>query len=183
MQPLQLTLLGVNEVRSERVEAGLNLGAPRVMSSELTREGRLQGPPGQLQILVAEDDPRTQRLLVALLDFVGLTAVIARDGSEALEAWRSARWDLILMDVRMPLIDGCALTGIIRRTEVSEGLDRVPIVAITAGAAKADQEACLAAGMDAVVSKPFAAKTLFEVIERYCGALAVPSRQSLGVIH
>jgi len=154
-----------------------------VMSSELTSEGRLKGPAGQLQILVAEDDPRTQRLLVALLDFVGLTAVIARDGSEALEAWRGARWDLILMDVRMPLIDGHALTGIIRRTEASEGLDRVPIVAITAGASEADRQACRAAGMDAVISKPFAAKTLFEVLERYCGGISVSGHQRLGAIH
>ena len=56
-----------------------------MMSFELAPEGRLKGPAGQRQILVADDDPRTQRLLIALLDFVGLTAVIARDGSEALE--------------------------------------------------------------------------------------------------
>ncbi|WP_300575099.1 response regulator [Phenylobacterium sp.] len=153
------------------------------MSSELAPEGRLKGPAGQLQILVAEDDPRTQRLLIALLDFVGLTAVIARDGSEALEAWRSAHWDLILMDVRMPLIDGHALTGIIRRTEASQGLGRVPIVAITAGASEADQQACLAAGMDAVISKPFAAKVLFEAIERYLGGIPVPGQPPFGVTH
>jgi len=154
-----------------------------MMSSELAPEGRLKGPAGQLQILVAEDDPRTQRLLIALLDFVGLTAVIARDGSEALEAWRGARWDLILMDVRMPLIDGHALTGIIRRTEASEGLGRVPIVAITAGGGEADRQACLAAGMDAAISKPFAAKTLFETIERYLGGISVPGHPPLGAIH
>ncbi len=152
-------------------------------SPELSPEGRLKGPAGQLQILVADDDPRTQRLLTALLDFVGLTAVIARDGSEALEAWRGARWDLILMDVRMPLIDGHALTGIIRRTEASEGLGRVPIVAITAGAGEAEQQACLAAGMDAVIGKPFAAKALFEVIDRYCGRISVSSHQPIGAIH
>lgn len=152
-------------------------------SSELSPEGRLKGPAGQLQILVADDDPRTQRLLIALLDFVGLTAVIARNGSEALEAWRGARWDLILMDVRMPLIDGHALTGIIRRTEACEGLGRVPIVAITAGAGEADQQACLAAGMDAVISKPFAAKALFEVIDGYFGGISVSGRQPLGAIH
>ncbi len=154
-----------------------------MMSPELAPEGRLKGPAGQLQILVAEDDPRTQRLLVALLDFVGLTAVIARNGSEALEAWRGARWDLILMDVRMPLIDGHALTGIIRRTEASEGLGRVPIVAITAGGGEADRQACLAAGMDAAISKPFAPKTLFETIERYLGGISVPGHPPLGAIH
>ncbi|MDO8408871.1 MAG: response regulator [Phenylobacterium sp.] len=153
------------------------------MSSELAAGGRAKGPAGQVQILVAEDDPRTQRLLIALLDFVGLTPVIARDGSEALEAWRGSRWDLILMDVKMPLIDGLALTGIIRRTEASLGLGRVPIVAITAGAGEADQQACLAAGMDAVISKPFAAKALFETIEHYCGGISAPGHQRFGAIH
>ena len=107
---------------------------------------RTDGAEGPLRVLVADDDLRSQRLLAALLDFAGACPVIASDGSEALEAWRQARWDLILMDVKMPFLDGLALTRIIRHAEKTEPRERTAILGVTACATWQDQKACLAAG-------------------------------------
>lgn len=143
---------------------------------------RIAGPEGPLRVLVADDDAKTQRLLVALLDFAGAYPVIARDGSEAFEAWRQSRWDLILMDVKMPLIDGLELTRIIRNAEKTEPRERTAILGVTACATWQDKKACLSAGMDEVISKPFSARQLFEAMEKLCGDVIRPGGP-LGLLH
>ncbi|WP_375268761.1 response regulator [Phenylobacterium sp.] len=143
---------------------------------------RTDGAEGPLRVLVADDDLRSQRLLAALLDFAGACPVIASDGSEALEAWRQARWDLILMDVKMPFLDGLALTRIIRHAEKTEPRERTAILGVTACATWQDQKACLAAGMDAVISKPFSARQLFEAMEQLCGDVIRPGGPR-GLVH
>ena len=123
------------------------------------------GAPRSLRILVAEDNEFNQDVVASLLKKRGHLAVIAGNGNAALAAWEREPFDLILMDVQMPDMDGFAATEAIRAKEKARG-DHVPIIALTAHAMKGDRERCLAAGMDAYVSKPIRAAELFEAIGR-----------------
>ena len=107
----------------------------------------------RLQILLAEDNPLNQRLAVLLLERWGHEVALAQDGFEAVTLFGQRDWDLVLMDMQMPNMDGVAATRAIRATE-TDGR-RTPIVAMTANAMNADRELCLEAGMDAFLSKPF----------------------------
>ena len=107
----------------------------------------------QLKILVAEDSLPNQKLAIGLLKRWGHTADIVENGRQAVEAWRDRPFDLILMDVEMPELDGLAATRQIRNEERATGR-HVPIVAMTAKAMAGDREACLHAGMDGYISKP-----------------------------
>jgi CheY-like chemotaxis protein len=103
-----------------------------------------------------------------LLEKGGHTVVVAGNGKEALAALdeaRSGRFDMILMDVQMPEMDGFEATRIIRTRETSSG-GHLPIIAMTAHAMKGDEQRCLAAGMDAYVSKPIQVEQLFSAIDR-----------------
>jgi CheY-like chemotaxis protein len=122
-------------------------------------------PERPLRILLAEDSPINQRLAVGLLERRGHSVAVANDGREALEAFRKEHFDLILMDVQMPEMDGFEATEAIRFSD-HDNAD-VPIVAMTAHAMKGDRERCLNSGMDAYISKPIRAQTLFETIRRH----------------
>ena len=119
-----------------------------------------------LRILVAEDNLVNQRLIVRLLEKRGHCVVIAGNGKETLAALEKDSFDLILMDVQMPEMDGFEATAAIRRKEKSSGLHQF-IVALTAHAMKGDHERCLAAGMDGYLSKPIRPQELDEVLSRY----------------
>jgi len=116
------------------------------------------------RVLVAEDNPVNQTLARRLLEKRGFDVSVAQDGRAALAALHEQRFDLLFMDVQMPDMDGLEATAAIRRQEELTG-DHVPIVAMTAHALKGDQERCLAAGMDAYVSKPIRQDELYAVIE------------------
>jgi CheY-like chemotaxis protein len=107
----------------------------------------------KLRILVAEDNPINQHLAMRLLQGEGHTVEIAPNGREAVRWHTKAEFDLILMDVQMPEMDGFEATREIRAAERASG-EHIPIIAMTAHAMKGDQERCLAAGMDFYVSKP-----------------------------
>jgi two-component system sensor histidine kinase/response regulator len=116
-------------------------------------------------VLLVEDNPVNQKLAVALLEKRGFAVTTAGNGKVALAALEREPFDLVLMDVQMPEMDGLEATSAIREGEKSTGR-HVPIIAMTAHALKGDQERCLAAGMDAYVSKPIRTSELFETIER-----------------
>lgn len=118
------------------------------------------------RILLAEDNLVNQKLAVHLLEKWGHTVVAVHNGQEALTAISHTDFDLVLMDVQMPGMDGFAATAAIRASEQARGT-HVPIVALTANAMQGDRERCLAAGMDAYVSKPLQAEELFAVIETF----------------
>ena len=128
------------------------------------------GHPGEvgtrsLQVLVAEDNVVNQQVAVGLLKRAGHRAVVANNGREALALLASEPFDLVLMDVQMPELDGLETTATIRKGELSTGR-HIPIVAVTAHALKGDAERCLAAGMDAYVAKPLQATELLAAIRR-----------------
>jgi CheY-like chemotaxis protein len=141
------------------------------------------GPPGDfgpttmpaplgrsLRVLVVEDDPVQALVLLTFLDRLGVSALHVRDGAHALAAAQADDFALVLMDYLMPDVDGIEATRMIRAWEESTGRPRLPIVAVTASAMKDECETYLAAGMDEVLVKPFAARELREVLVRHLSA-------------
>jgi signal transduction histidine kinase/DNA-binding response OmpR family regulator/integral membrane sensor domain MASE1 len=116
------------------------------------------------KILLAEDNRVNRVLALKLLEKAGYSVSTAEDGRAALQAFESGSFDLILMDVQMPGMDGFEATAAIRQRERLTGA-HIPIVAMTAHAMKGDHERCIAAGMDAYLTKPVSGKTLVETIE------------------
>jgi two-component system, sensor histidine kinase and response regulator len=133
-----------------------------------------------LRVLVAEDNVVNQEVAVGLLSRAGHSVIVANNGREALALLEREHFDLVLMDVQMPEMDGLEATAAIRDREKSTGL-HVPIVAVTAHAMKGDAERCLAAGMDAYVTKPLQAKELLAVI-RGTRRRKVPGRATRGTV-
>jgi two-component system, sensor histidine kinase and response regulator len=127
-------------------------------------------------VLVAEDTPTIQTVLRYYLERAGLTVEVAENGRAAVERALASEFDVILMDMQMPEMDGFEATGEIRKREVRTGL-HVPIVALTAHAMKGDRERCLEAGMDGYLSKPIRAQELYELLENYI-ALRASSLQA-----
>jgi len=119
-----------------------------------------------LRVLVAEDNAVNQKLVARLLEKRGHFVKIVENGREALESLEQESYDLILMDVQMPEMDGFEATGELRRLEKQSGR-HTPVIALTAHAMKGDRERCLAAGMDGYLSKPIRAPELDELLEKY----------------
>ena len=120
----------------------------------------------RLTILLVDDVEINRELAKVILTKQGHQVLLANDGQEALEQARKGGFDLILMDIQMPVMDGFEATNEIRAFELAHNLQPVPIVAMTAYALQGDKERCLAAGMDAYLSKPIKEDDLLAVIER-----------------
>jgi len=116
------------------------------------------------RVLVAEDNAVNQLVLKTLLAQAGIEPTIVGDGQAAIEAWRTGPFDLVLMDVQMPVLDGVSATRAIRAAEAAEGCARTPILAITADAMQHQITLHLAAGFDGHVAKPIDAGRLYEAI-------------------
>jgi CheY-like chemotaxis protein len=119
---------------------------------------------GRLHVLVAEDNVINQRYALDVLENQGYSAVVVGNGREALVALERESFDLVLMDVQMPEMDGFEATSSIRARERFTG-KRIPIIAMTAHAMAGDRDKCLASGMDAYVPKPIRSKDLFSIID------------------
>jgi CheY-like chemotaxis protein len=140
----------------------LPVASAAALSAALARPGRSMGrPAGQspiagahLRILVAEDNTMNQRLIQELLRRAGHRVKLVGDGRAALDQLALEHFDLVLMDVQMPGMDGIEAVKLLRAREVG-GSRRVPVVALTAQAMNGDAERCLEAGMDSYITKPF----------------------------
>jgi CheY-like chemotaxis protein len=117
----------------------------------------------KLHLLLAEDNLVNRKVALAMLQRAGHTVSVATTGKEAVRLAQNERFDLILMDIQMPEMDGLEAAQIIRQSKTAAG---VPIIAITAHALKGDSERFLAAGMDGYIAKPFQQEELFEAVER-----------------
>ncbi len=115
-------------------------------------------------ILLAEDNAVNQAVAVGMLETLGITVSVARNGVEAVEYAKQSEFDAILMDCQMPDLDGFAATAVIRDHEARTQRPPAPIIAVTANALKGDREKCLAAGMDDYLSKPFTIEQLHAVL-------------------
>jgi PAS domain S-box-containing protein len=123
--------------------------------------------PGQpLRILVAEDNPTNQIVARGLISRLGHEVTIVENGQEAVDACASHCFDLILMDIQMPVLDGYSAASFIRRNSAETGR-KVPIVAVTAFALSEERDRCLEAGMDAYLAKPITSAALRELLDRF----------------
>ncbi len=119
-----------------------------------------------LRILLAEDNPTNQKLATRLLEKRNHTVIVANNGKEALDALGKENFDLVLMDMQMPEMDGFEATSILREQEKSTGRHQ-PVVAMTALAMNGDRERCIGIGMDGYISKPIRPQELDEILDRY----------------
>jgi PAS domain S-box-containing protein len=152
--------------QSELLEAichVLNAERP-VQAAPLVTRHTLREAKTRARVLLAEDNAVNRTFAVRLLEKRGFEVVVAENGRAALAALEGESFDLVLMDVQMPDMDGFQATAAIRAKEQSGG-PHIPIIALTAHAMKGDEENCLAAGMDAYVSKPIKSSELFHKID------------------
>lgn len=145
---------------------------PERRESILQPAQAVPGPSARpLRILLAEDNPVNQLVATRLLERQGHTVTVVGDGRNALEILERERFDVVLMDVQMPDVDGLEAVGEIRRREALTGM-HIPVIALTAHAMKGDSERCRAAGMDAYLSKPIQLAELRRVLDEICAPLA-----------
>jgi len=158
------------EQRVHQAAEAYSVGGVKTAASELPVRGN---------VLVVEDDVTNQKVLRAIFDTLGVAAVVAEDGKKAIEHIdRGAHFDLILMDIQMPVMDGFAATERIRQRERERGEPRRPIIALTADAYAEDRERCLRAGMDDFLAKPLDLDALVRLL-RYWLTPRLPARQSV----
>ena len=143
----------------------LGKGEPAARQAQLVTRHLLGEGRNRLRVLVVEDSAVNQLFAKRLVEKQGHSAVLVASGREALEALERGTFDLVLMDVQMPDVDGLEAAAAIRQRERHTGA-HLPIIAMTAGAMQGDKERCLEAGMDAYVSKPVNVNELFTAIER-----------------
>jgi len=124
-----------------------------------------QSPPSSLRVLLAEDNAVNQKLMIHLLKKRGYAVSLAVNGTQVLELLKQQTFDLVLMDIQMPVMEGFEATRLIRQEELVTGR-HMPIIALTAHAMKGDRERCLEAGMDDYLTKPIQRKELFDAIDR-----------------
>jgi PAS domain S-box-containing protein len=136
--------------------------SPAAVPAAAVGDGVAGGRP--LRILAAEDHPTNRVVLEALLQRVGADVVLVANGREAVEAWDGGRFDVVLMDIQMPELDGICATLEIRALERSRGRPRTPILAVTANVMTDQVEAYIAAGMDGHVAKPIDPRKMFAAI-------------------
>ncbi len=141
------------------------IGMVQQNSLPLSPMQKVQLPP--LKILLAEDGKTNQMMAVGLLTKWGHRVDVAENGSDAIDRWKSDSYDVILMDVQMPVLDGLEATRRIRKLETGHGW-RTPIIAMTAHAMKGDRQRCLDAGMDDYVSKPVRKLELLRCLHHLC---------------
>jgi len=145
-----LSVLGMDQQKSE--------------SAKLLTRHTLSQTRRRLHVLLAEDNTINRTLVVRLLSKRGHSVVVALNGKQAVSAHERQAFDLVLMDIQMPEMDGFEATAAIRQKEKAMG-KHIPIIALTAHAMKGDRERCLAGGMDGYVSKPVQAEELIQAVE------------------
>ena len=121
----------------------------------------------QARILVAEDNPTNQQVALSILKHLGLRADAVANGADALEALGTHTYDLVLMDVQMPVMDGIEATRRIRSAESAAGKPRLPVIAMTANAMLGDRSKCLEAGMDDYLSKPVSPQMFATALDKW----------------
>jgi PAS domain S-box-containing protein len=139
-------------------------GAPAIAVVDESEPAGAGSAAAAMHVLAAEDNEVNRLVLRTLLIQFGLDPVIVEDGQQAVEAWEAGDWDLILMDIQMPVMDGPSAVRLIRGREAMGGRRRTPIIALTANAMSHQVAEYRAVGMDAVVSKPIEVRKLLEAL-------------------
>ena len=172
-------------------QAQLHITLVSLIAQELNSTRRLQVMAGQISVitrqvqrealnigrlLLVEDNPVNQEVALAILNELGLTAERAWDGEQALQKLATQRYEVVLMDCHMPKLDGYATTRRLRELESTAGQARTAVIALTANALSGDAQACLEAGMDGYLSKPFSVDELYVTLKPYHRKNATPGR-------
>jgi CheY-like chemotaxis protein/HPt (histidine-containing phosphotransfer) domain-containing protein len=142
-------------------------GAAEPEQSIVTRHTIREMRRGLVRILLAEDNITNQQVAIGILKKLGLRADAVANGAEAVKALEALPYDLVLMDVQMPEMDGLEATRHIRNPQSAVGNHQIPIIAMTAGAMQGDRERCLEAGMNDYVSKPISPQALVKALEKW----------------
>ncbi|MBC8354441.1 MAG: response regulator [Planctomycetes bacterium] len=171
-------------LQSDLLNVILDLAGEPVIDEILARAPATSDRQTKLKILLAEDGLVNQRVAVGLLEARGDEVVVASNGREAVAAIERDSFDLVLMDLQMPEMDGIEATAMIRGWE-KQFQHRTPIIAMTAAAMKGDREKCLEAGMDNYISKPVNARELYQLLDEYAskkeatGSRAISDEQDI----
>ena len=142
---------------------------PANAAADVTPAAAADAPPRALRVLLAEDNAVNVKFAQKILERAGHGVTVAKNGREAVDSWASGAFDLVLMDVQMPEMDGLSATRAIRQAENGSAA-RIPIIAMTANAMAGDREMCMEAGMDGYVAKPVKKEALFAEVERVLAA-------------
>jgi signal transduction histidine kinase/CheY-like chemotaxis protein/HPt (histidine-containing phosphotransfer) domain-containing protein len=141
------------------------------LESDLAVDGDATAAPRSGRILVTDDYPTNRQVASMHLTAAGFEVDLADNGQQAVDAIAEKSYDLILMDIQMPVLNGLDATARIREIEAASGRNcRTPIIALTASALKGDEEKCLAAGMDGYLAKPIRRKQLIRAVDRWIGS-------------
>jgi signal transduction histidine kinase/CheY-like chemotaxis protein len=163
--------------------ASLHLPYKEQLRATLAMETEEHLDPTMLQgchVLLAEDNPVNRWLAIRLLERLGCSVRTVENGRQAVEAWHEGQWDIVVMDNQMPELNGLEATLLIRELEEKEHRGRTPILAMTANTQKEVGDACLAAGMDAVLTKPAESSSIQGAILRLLGRREASSRRRAG---
>ncbi|MCZ2073845.1 MAG: response regulator [Bryobacterales bacterium] len=148
------------------------------VGEELGTVSKLTPGLEHLQVLVAEDNIINQKVVCSMLERLGWSVVLAANGKQAVALFRDRVFDLLLMDIQMPEMDGLEAARKIREEERKRNGKRTPMIALTAHTGQSQHEECMSAGMDAVVTKPFELQSLLESLNAVRAASAVTSEQA-----
>jgi signal transduction histidine kinase/CheY-like chemotaxis protein len=143
------------------------LDAPREKQAQLVTRHLIKDEQTPLNVLLIEDNRTNQMLATKLLERWGHRVCVADNGLLGVEALAERHFDVVLMDMMMPVMDGLEATRRIRSTEQSSGAPRTPIIAMTANAMQGDRESCIEAGMDDYLAKPIKSQELQQIVQRY----------------
>jgi len=147
--------------------AAANTAIPPIATRHTAREALPRFANRAVRILLAEDNITNQQVALGILRNLGLSADAVADGREAVEAIRLLPYDLVLMDVQMPEMDGLEATRRVREMESEKNRSAIPIIAMTAHAMQGDKEMCLKAGMNGYIAKPILSRELAEILEEW----------------
>ncbi|MFN3857135.1 MAG: ATP-binding protein [Caulobacter sp.] len=151
----------------------LNVPLPRAAVERVEAAPEQAELSDRLRVLLAEDHPTNQKVVQLFLEPHGIEVVVAENGQIALDLWRGGGFDVVLMDMQMPVMDGVAAVGRIRAVEEAEGLPRTPIAMLTANALAEHRAAAIAAGADGHIAKPITPASLMEGLVAVLSAGAV----------
>jgi PAS domain S-box-containing protein len=157
------------------VLGGVAAPAKAPQAALITRHTLNEARRRKVRILLAEDNPTNQQVALGILEKLGFGADTVANGREAVHALETVPYDLVLMDVQMPEMDGFEATRAIRSGKTGVLDPKIPIIAMTAHAMKGDRERCLEAGMDDYISKPIAPQALAQALEKWAGNPREPS--------
>jgi len=187
MKPIRQSELRAAIVRSMQSQEPSDPGAEKQLAGAIAPDangaassGTALSPPrtaeipASLRVLLAEDNLVNQKLATRLLEKRGHSVTVVGNGREAVEALARQYFDLVLMDVQMPEMDGFEAVGVIRDKEKTSGAHQ-PVVALTAHAMKGDKERCLEAGMDFYLTKPIHSTELDALLAQFCERKSMPA--------